>query len=817
MLWPVLKALLGHYRRYPLQILLVWLGLTLGGSLLVGVTLINDHARASYEHGEKLFDNPLPYRIRSKHSPNKIPQGFYVQLRRDGFQQCVPFDNVRVKTIDGTDITLMGIDPAAMMHFKQEAQLSQFKSLVLMRPPYPIMVSSELAAHMGWKANDAIQLQDGRMIGPIVIDSEGVISGTRIVADIALLRMIERSAGISFIACSEMPQEKLAMLRAMLPNGIEISHSSRMELESLTQAFHINLSAMGMLAFLVGLFIFYQAISLSLTQRQRLVGLLRQMGVSGWQLAQALFLELIVLVVVSWMCSNLFGMLLAKQLIPSVSASLADLYDANVGLSVAWSWHASLYSLAMSALGAVTACAWPLVRLLRSPPSRLTTRLSLTRFTGKEFTFQALLACVFCVSAVAIYQAPRSQELGFVIIVLMLLSVALFTPYIIWRVFEGFSYSLRWVKARWFFGDAAASMSYRGVATMAFMLAMAANIGIETMVGSFRDTTDKWLSQRLAADLYIYPNSQSATRISAWLTEQPEVNSVWWRWEKEISTDKGLLQAVSTGPSEGELDSLTVKLGIPNYWYYLHQAKAVMISESMALKMDIRPGDIINLNGELGDGWLVSGVYYDYGNRYNQILLSHRNWLYAFGGTGSIALGVVLDPKAETKALQHRLENLFRIDSQRIFDTGYIHDQAMRVFDRTFSIADSLGNITLVIAVFGIFFATVAGEISRQRHISLLRCLGMSGRELIVMGSLQLFVFGAISILIAMPLGLALASLVVDIIIKHSFGWTIELQFIPQEYFYSVTLAMGSLMLAGAIPVLRMVRNTPMKSLRDSL
>ncbi|UPQ89072.1 ABC transporter permease [Vibrio sinaloensis] len=817
MLWPVIKALLGHYRRYPLQIVLVWLGLTLGGSLLVGVTLINDHARMSYEHGEKLFDNPLPYRIRSKHAPNKIPQGFYVQLRRDGFHQCVPFESIRLNTVDGTDINLMGIDPAAMMRFKQGAQLNQFSSLALMRPPYPLMVSSELAAHMNWKENDRIQLQDGRTLGPILIDDDGLVTGTRVVADIALLRMIERSAGISIIACSDMSAQHLAALRSKLPNGMELSHSSKIELESLTQAFHINLSAMGMLAFVVGLFIFYQAMSLSLIQRQRLVGLLRQTGVSGWQLTQALLLELLVLVAISWLCSNLFGMLLAKQLIPSVSASLADLYDANVGLSVNWSWHASLYSLAMSILGAVTACAWPLVRLLRSQPSRLTTRLSLTRFTGKEFTFQALLSGAFCVAAIAIYQAPKSQESGFAIIALMMLSVALFTPYIVWRVFEGLSYSLRWVKARWFFADAAASMSYRGVATMALMLAMAANIGIETMVGSFRDTTDKWLNQRLAADMYVYPNSNSAARISSWLGEQPGVKAVWWRWEKEIQTDKGLLQVASTGPSEGELNSLTVKLGIPNYWYYLHQSKAVMVSESMALKFGIRPGDIIELAGELGDGWLVSGVYYDYGNRYNQVLLSHRNWLYAFAGSGNVALGVVLDPQTKPDVLQRRLENMFRIDSQRIFDTSYLHQQAMRVFDRTFSIADSLGNITLVIAVFGIFFSTVAGEMSRQRHISLLRCVGMSGRELIMMGGLQLFVFGAISILIAMPLGLALASLVVEIIIKHSFGWTIELQFIPYEYLYTVALAMCSLMLAGALPVLRMVRNTPMKSLRDSL
>ncbi len=76
MLWPVVKALLGHYRRYPLQICLVWLGLTLGVSLLVGVTAINHHARQSYEHGEKLFSNPLPYRIRSKHIANKFRKAY---------------------------------------------------------------------------------------------------------------------------------------------------------------------------------------------------------------------------------------------------------------------------------------------------------------------------------------------------------------------------------------------------------------------------------------------------------------------------------------------------------------------------------------------------------------------------------------------------------------------------------------------------------------------------------------------------------------------------------------------------------------------
>lgn len=817
MLWPVAKALLGHYRRYPFQILLVWLGLTLGVSLLVGVTAINNHARQSYEHGERLFSNPLPYRIRPKHVTNKIPQGFYVQLRRDGYNQCAPFSTLRVETANGTDLQLVGIDPAAMLHFQSGVMLQDQSALQLMRQPYPVLVSGDLAAYMKWSAGDYIDLTNGSKLGPVIIDQENLLNGTRIIADMSLLRMLERSSGISVIACGEMPAEKVAALKEYLPNGMVLSRSSRAELESLTDAFHMNLNAMGMLAFLVGLFIFYQAMSLSLTQRQRLVGILRQTGVSGWQLAQALLIELAVVVFISWLCGNVLGMILANQLVPSVSASLSDLYGANVGLVIDWNWQSSIYSLYLSAAGAITACAWPLVRLLRSQPIRLTTRLSLIRFTGVEFTIQALIACVFCVAAIALYQAPENQETGFAIIALMLISVALFTPYIIWKIFDALSYSVRWVKVRWFFADAAASMSYRGVATMAFMLAMAANIGVETMVGSFRDTTDKWLSQRLAADLYIYPNSTAAARMSSWLEKQPEVESVWWRWEKELPTERGHMQVVSTGSSDGELNALTVKLGVPNYWYHLHHSKGIMVSESMAIKLGIRPGDYIDLAGKLGQGWQVLGVYYDYGNPYNQVLISHRNWLYAFAGSGSVALGTVLADDVNSIGLKRRLESVFRLDSERIFDNSHIHNYAMRVFDRTFSIADTLGKITLVIAVFGIFFATVAGEVSRQKHISLLRCVGMSGKELVAMGSLQLFVFGAVATLIAFPLGLALARLVVDIIIKQSFGWTLELQLMTHEYIQIAALAMVSLMIAGAVPVLRMVRNTPMKSLRDSL
>ncbi|AUI85843.1 ABC transporter permease [Vibrio azureus] len=817
MLLPVVKALLGHYRRHPLQLVLVWLGLTLAVSLLVGVTSINQHAQKSYETGEKLFLNPFPYRIRTKFSANKIPQGFYVQLRQAGFYQCVPFDVQYLETQSGANLTLLGVDPVSLIPLYQGKTLGDFSMLSLMKAPYPVLVSQQLAEHMDWDNGDFIALNDGLQLGPLAIDNENMIAGSRLIADISLLRELKRSSSLSTIACGEMSNEKLNVLKRLLPNGMKLVRNGRTELESLTRAFHTNLTGLGMLSFLVGLFIFYQAMSLSFIQRQRLVGILRQNGVSGVQLAKALMFELTFLILVAWACGNVLGLVLANKLIPAVSSSLSELYDANIGLSVGWSWDSSLYSLLMATLGAGLACFWPLVRLINSQPIRLSSRLSLLRFTGREFSWQALLACAFCVACIAVYQAPRTLESGFTIIVMMLLSVTLFTPFVMWHIFHSLSQSLRWIRARWFFADAAASMSYRGVAMMAFMLALAANIGVETMVGSFRDTTDKWLNQRLVADLYIYPTNSSATRVSSWLAKQPEVDSVWWRWEKDILAEKGALQIVSTGASQGELSSLPVKLGVPNYWLQLHHTQSVMVSESMALRHDISPGDAIALYPTLDKKWEVAGIYYDYGNPYDQVLMSHRNWLNEFAGTGNIGLGVLLKESTSGEGLQERLTQLFRLPQDEIIDNKSIYNQAMRVFDNTFSIAGTLGNITLIIAVFGLFFATLAGESSRQRHFALLRCMGVSGKELVLLGGVQLFVLGALSAIVAIPLGLALAHLIVDMVMKQSFGWSLELHTIPWKYMQTIAWAMFSIMLAGALPVFRMIKRTPMKSLRDAL
>jgi putative ABC transport system permease protein len=197
--------------------------------------------------------------------------------------------------------------------------------------------------------------------------------------------------------------------------------------------------------------------------------------------------------------------------------------------------------------------------------------------------------------------------------------------------------------------------------------------------------------------------------------------------------------------------------------------------------------------------------------------MSHDNWIGQYGGSGNIGLGVILSDKSATNELLGKLSKLYALSEDRVFDNSKIHGQAMRIFDRTFVIADTLGDLTLLIAICGVFFATLAGEISKQRNTALLRCFGITTTELIFLSGMQLFVFGLMSALIAMPLGLALAKVMVEVVLKESFGWTMQLYVIPWEYLNTFAWAMGAMILAGMLPIMGMIKRTPMKSLRDAL
>ncbi|SIN84985.1 ABC transporter permease [Salinivibrio sp. ES.052] len=822
MFGPVANALWGHYRRHPFQILLVWLGLTLGVALLVGVLSINQHAQKSYREGAKLFSNPYPFSIHHTQRTRRVPQAFYIDLRRAGFTQCVPVDRLQVVTPSLNDINLMGVDIIAMLPLLSERGLGEepqtgISPVNAMTPPYPVYVGEAMANHKGWQDGQMITLLDYPAIGPLrIVDNDALSMGTYLVADMALLRSLSPHSGIAEVLCGELTQAERQHIRSVLPPALTLTKTQATRLGPLTRAFHLNLLAMGLLAFVVGLFIFYQAISLSMTQRQPLVGLLRQLGVDGRQLSLVMVAELFAWVSLGVVSGNVLGMILANQLLPAVATTLSDLYGADIDLVMHWQWQWGLYSVLLAILGAAMASAWPLVRLINTSPGRLSQRMTLIRGTHREYAVQAILAILLGVAAWGVAYWESSQWQGFTLIALTMLSAALALPYVCGGLFHALATRYAGARWRWFFTDAAASLSYRGVAAMAFMLAISAHIGMETMVGSFRTSTETWLQQRLAADVYVRPSNELLPRMASWLVEQDDVSQFWATYRRELAAPQGRLEVLSVGNRPLEKQALAVKAVQPDYWSQLHQQRAVLLSESLAAKFGVNVGEMVNLPAPMGERWQVAGVYYDYGNPYGQLVVSARGDVGQWLKQGRPSLAVVLNEDTKSDHFVNRINARFSLSNGQVQNQADIMRYAMRIFDRTFTVTESLCVLMLIVAIGGLFFSTLATELSRQRQYSLLRYLGLSGRELVALGGGQLVLLGLGSALVAIPLGLVLAGMLIHVVLKASFGWTMSMSFFPVSYATTIGLSMLALMVAGAWPVYRMLKRTAAASLRDA-
>lgn len=133
----------------------------------------------------------------------------------------------------------------------------------------------------------------------------------------------------------------------------------------LTASFHLNLTAMALLALIVGLFIVQAALGLALEQRLGLLRTLRALGVPGRTLVGVLALELVLLGLMGALAGIASGVWLARALLPDVAATLQNLYGAAVGTRLALPWHYWLGGLGVTLGGLAVAGGGTLWRAAR--------------------------------------------------------------------------------------------------------------------------------------------------------------------------------------------------------------------------------------------------------------------------------------------------------------------------------------------------------------------------------------------------------------------------------------------------------------------
>jgi putative ABC transport system permease protein len=466
----------------------------------------------------------------------------------------------------------------------------------------------------------------------------------------------------------------------------------------------------------------------------------------------------------------------------------------------------------------------PLAALQRSQleqkAHRLAPRLAVA---GLGMVIVALLVLAFPV---------RSLGPGFVALFLLIIGLALVSPWLVFRLSRLVAAPLGrcfGLQLRLAIGGVADSLSRTGIAIAALMLAVATLVGVGVMIASFRASVDVWLQSTLRADIYVgLPGVRSSTTrgsldpaLIGRLRNLPGIAGLSTGRGTRVAGEQGHTEVLALGLSPGLKPNYPLEAGDPEeVWKRFAAGEAVLVSEPLAWHRGLAVGDQVRLRTDYGpQRFAVAGIYHDYGTGEGEVLMPRTLYERHFEDRGVSAVGIYLQPAADpdTVLVAAREQVAAAAAGQQVLvrPGAEIRAQSLEIFDRTFTITRVLRLLAVLVAFIGILSAFLALQLERARELAILRATGMTPGQVGGQVALQTLFMGLVAGLLALPTGLVLAEVLIHVINRRSFGWSMQTLVEPGILFQAVLLAVAAALLAAVYPGWRMARTSPAAALRE--
>jgi putative ABC transport system permease protein len=363
------------------------------------------------------------------------------------------------------------------------------------------------------------------------------------------------------------------------------------------------------------------------------------------------------------------------------------------------------------------------------------------------------------------------------------------------------------------------------------MLAVSVSVGVTVMVASFRLAVVAWLGDTLQADVYISAPSLVAARadaalppdLGARLARVPGVVEINSNRTITAITPQGptLLIALDLGPRARARQRLQARApgvddGLP-LWERLDREDAIVVSEPFAYKRAVQPGGTLTVQTAAGPrAFAILGVFRDYGSDAGSIMMSRRSYDRHFADPAVTAIALYAAPGVDPDALVARARAVVRPDEDLMVRSNRtLLATSLEVFDRTFEVTAVLRLLALIVAGLGVTGALMTLELERTRELGTLRALGFTRGQVGRLLALETGFLGLVAGLLAIPLGAALAALLVFVINRRSFGWTMPLAISPAALIAAPALGLAAGLIGGLYPAWRLGRTAPSEALRE--
>jgi putative ABC transport system permease protein len=470
----------------------------------------------------------------------------------------------------------------------------------------------------------------------------------------------------------------------------------------------------------------------------------------------------------------------------------------------------------MAVLGALAAGGLALWRAWRLPLLATAQPEAWHAAERRSLQVQGALAAIAFGLALAALARGGGLVAGFTLMGGLLIGAALLLPAILAGLIALAMRAARGPVAQWVLADSRQQMSGLTLALMALLLALAVNIGVGTMVGSFRATFLGWLDQRLAAEVYLTGRDRAqAEAIAAWADARPEVSARLPIWNADATIAGWPAEIYGFQDHATYRDNWPMLALAPDGWDRVAAGEAAMVSEQLARRAGLATGDTLTVPTPQGP-WevTVAGIYSDYGNPEGQIMIGIDALVARWPEVERLRYALRVEPEAVAE-LVGELATRFDLPPERIIDQAALKELSTRIFERTFTVTLALNALTLAVAGIALLTALLTLANLRLRQLAPVWALGLTRRQLAVIEMGKTLGLAGLTAVVALPLGLAVAWILTAVINVEAFGWRLPILMFPGRWAMLFALAIVTAFLAALWPVLRLRRTAPLTLLQN--
>lgn len=828
-----------HLQEHPGRSLLGILSIALGTAVYLSIALASHSALESFQAGVTAVAGRTQLRVQSPGAA--VDENLFPTLKRHPVVRAaapVIETMVEIRGPETFSALLLGIDPFLEVPFRDyrfltATRLDQETFLNFLTRPGWVMLSAPLAARLGVSPGDTFTAAVGAKIQTLTVAGTFRTAGDLYPLDGALMlmdigvaqEMLDRQGRVDYVDLLVHGDLTAAaqQLRDILPTGVEVTTPGAQAdyMQGLVSAYRLNLSVLSAIALFVGMFLIYQSVTLSVVRRRREIGLLRTLGMTQGQVMLLFLSEGALSGALGGLLGLVLGGLMAQTALQMVAQNLTSLYQ-PVAAQEVWLEGQVFLRAWLLALAATVAASYI--------PAR---EASLTRVRAVWYkeeleekleswavssAYLGLLVLLLAGIGALLKSGHGIPWPAFAAAFLILLGFALFTPLLAWQLG-------RWLAgpSRRLFGFAgemgcrylSGSLSRTAVSIAALATALGLVIAVVAMIGSFRQTVDNWVQKSISGDIFFGPAVFSTSSYDQFLPEEvrrdleqdPRIADLYhYRCVRLPYRDRFILVIGGSFDVLARHGGLWFRQGEPEATVAQARAQGqVLITEPFAETFGLREGDWLTLPTPSGPQRLqVAAVFYDYRTDGAAVWMDIKLFQQFWQDERINAVRIFLQDKAHLPEMQRQLQQTYG-SRYRLVALSHqdLKDGILRIFDETFALTYALEGVAVLVAVFGIITTFLVLIMERERELALLQALGASRGQIMGMVLVESGLASFLSYLLGAMAGTVLALLLILVINKQAFGWTIQVFLTAAVYWQTLLLVLALGLTAGAYPAWR--------------